>query len=336
MISRETILEVRGLTKRFPLTKGFLSGWMIRDGRISRERKFVNAVNNVSFAIEKGEVFSLVGESGCGKTTTARSIVRLYEPDDGMILFGGENVTKIREKDFRPYRRKMQMIFQNPYSSLNPRHSVLQIVTQPILLHGLASSRSEAEEKAIFYLEKVGVLPEQAERYPHQFSGGQRQRISIARALAVSPEFIVADEPVSALDVSIQAQILNLLLDLRKEFNLSYLFIAHDLSVVRHVSDRVGIMYLGCLMEYGPCDSIFNYPTHPYTQTLLRAVPVLGERKMDSVVLTEEVPNAPTEDFKGCVFAHRCKRKDPGCLLESPVLKEVSRGHFVACRHFEK
>ncbi len=336
MIREETILEVRGLTKKFPLNTGFLSGWVIKDGRIRRERKFVNAVHNVSFAIEKGEVFSLVGESGCGKTTTARSIVRLYEPDDGTIFFEGENVTKIREKDFRPYRRKMQMIFQNPYSSLNPRHSVLQIVTQPLLLHGLASGRSEAEEKAMFYLEKVGVLPSQAGRYPHQFSGGQRQRISIARALAVSPEFIVADEPVSALDVSIQAQILNLLLDLKKEFHLSYLFIAHDLSVVRHVSDRVGIMYLGCLMEYGPCDSIFKNPGHPYTQTLLSAVPVLGKNKMDSIVLTEEVPSVPTEDFQGCVFAHRCKNKDSRCLRETPVLKEISHGHFVACWHSVK
>lgn len=336
MVSGGSLLEVRGLTKKFSLTKGFLSSWVIRDGKIRKERKFVNAVNRVSFAIEKGEIFSLVGESGCGKTTTARTIVRLYEPDDGMIFFRGENVTNIGEKNFRPYRRKMQMIFQNPYSSLNPRHSVLQIVTQPIRLHGLASSKSEAEEKALFYLERVGILPEQVDRYPHQFSGGQRQRISIARALAVSPEFIVADEPVSALDVSIQAQILNLLLDLKKEFDLSYLFIAHDLSVVRHVSDKVGVMYLGSLMEYGPCDSIFNDPTHPYTQTLLSAVPVLGKRTMDSVVLTEEALSAPTEDFKGCVFAHRCKIKEPRCLIETPVLKEIGPDHFVACWYYEK
>ena len=321
MAEEKILVDVRNLTKKFPLAGGGLL----------EKKRYVNAVNRVSFQIRRKEIFSLVGESGCGKSTTARSLIRLHEPDEGSIFYDGRDITHMKEKELRPYRKRMQMVFQNPYSSLNPRHNVKEIVTQPILFHKLAVSKSEAEEKALFYLEKVGVRPEQAGRYPHQFSGGQRQRISIARALAVSPDFIIADEPVSALDVSIQAQILNLLLELREEFSLSLLFIAHDLAVVRHVSDRVGIMYLGRLVEYGPYDAIFEDPIHPYTRTLLDAVPVLGAHNIESVVLTDEVPSAPTEDFRGCVFAHRCPMKRDTCISETPELTERSPGHFVAC-----
>lgn len=317
----DILLKVRHLTKKFPLTRG----------NPFEKRKYVNAVKDFSLSLKKQEVFGLVGESGCGKSTVARTIIRLYEPDEGSIVYDGVNITTMREKQLRPYRKKIQMVFQNPYSSLNPRHTVKDIVTQPIIFHKLASTKAEAEEMALFYLEKVGILSSQIERYPHQFSGGQRQRISIARALAVAPDFIIADEPVSALDVSIQAQILNLLLDLREEFALTLMFIAHDLAVVRHVSDRVGIMYLGCMVEHGPYRDIFETPLHPYTVTLLGAVPVLGVRTIDSTELTDEVPSAPSEDFKGCVFAHRCPLCFEKCLRETPVLEERTPGHFVAC-----
>lgn len=321
MTNEPVLLEVQNLTKKFPLAS---SGFM-------KSKKYVRAVNQVSFSIRRKEIFSLVGESGCGKSTTARSIIRLYEPEGGTVTYGGVDITHLPERELRPFRKRMQMVFQNPYSSLNPRHTIREIVTQPILFHGLAACRREAEDKAIFYLEKVGVLPAQAGRYPHQFSGGQRQRISIARALAVSPEFIIADEPVSALDVSIQAQILNLIMELREEFDLSLLFIAHDLAVVRHVSDRVGIMYLGRLVEHGPYDAIFEKPVHPYTKTLLAAVPALGENNMDRIVLSEEVPAAPTEDFRGCVFAHRCAHAGELCLSETPDLRGAGSEHFAAC-----
>ena len=315
------LLDVKNITKKFPLS---------RSGPFEK-KKYVNAVKDFSVSLKRKEIFGLVGESGCGKSTVARTIIRLYRPDAGKIIYDGTDITNMEERELRPFRKKMQMVFQNPYSSLNPRHTVKEIVTQPIMFHALAVSRREAEEKAMYYLDKVGVLSSQADRYPHQFSGGQRQRISIARALAVAPDFIIADEPVSALDVSIQAQILNLLLDLREEFSLSFMFIAHDLAVVRHVSDRVGIMYLGRLVEYGPYSNIFEDPLHPYTMTLLSAVPVLGKRTMDAVVLSDEVPNAPSEDFTGCVFAHRCGRHSGRCLNETPVLREHESGHFVAC-----
>ncbi|MDD2350861.1 MAG: ABC transporter ATP-binding protein [Synergistaceae bacterium] len=326
MSGEDKLLDVRNITKKFPLA---------RTG-IFEKIKYVNAVKDFSVSIKRKEIFGLVGESGCGKSTAARTIIRLYEPDEGNIIYNGTDISRLTEKELRPYRKKMQMVFQNPYSSLNPRHTVKEIVTQPIMFHKLAEDRSEAEEKAMFYLDKVGVLRSQIDRYPHQFSGGQRQRISIARALAVAPDFIIADEPVSALDVSIQAQILNLLLDLREEFSLSFMFIAHDLAVVRHVSDRVGIMYLGCLVEYGSYGQIFENPLHPYTKTLLSAVPVLGKRSMDSVVLSGEVPSAPTEDFTGCVFAHRCTRHTEVCLQQTPVLKEIEPGHYIACWSADK
>lgn len=238
------ILQVENLVQEFNLTKDFLDKVKFKNGHFSLENRVVHAVNNVSFDVEEGEVFSLVGESGCGKSTTARTIIKLIEPKSGKIIFDGRDITRLKPQEMRPIRREMQMIFQDPYASLNPRQKIMEILTEPMLFHKLCSSKAEAEEKAIQLLERVGLSSEQANRYPHQFSGGQRQRIGIARALAVEPKFIIADEPVSALDVSIQAQILNILMDLKDEFHFSYLFIAHDLSVVKHISDSLGVMYL--------------------------------------------------------------------------------------------
>ena len=262
------ILQVENLVQEFNLTKDFLDKVKFKNGHFSLENRVVHAVNNVSFDVEEGEVFSLVGESGCGKSTTARTIIKLIEPKSGKIIFDGRDITRLKPQEMRPIRREMQMIFQDPYASLNPRQKIMEILTEPMLFHKLCSSKAEAEEKAIHLLERVGLSSEQANRYPHQFSGGQRQRIGIARALAVEPKFIIADEPVSALDVSIQAQILNILMDLKDEFHFSYLFIAHDLSVVKHISDSLGVMYLGTIVERAPKKLLFSNPVHPYTKAL--------------------------------------------------------------------
>ena len=244
METSETLIEVKNVCQEFHLTKGLLQSLRFEKGKLVKEDKVVHAVNDVSFEIKKGEVFSLVGESGCGKSTTARTVIRLLEPTSGQVLYKGKDISHLGPNELLPYRKSMQMIFQDPYASLNPRQRVADIIMEPLLFHGIAKTKEEARERCMSILARVGLRPEQAGRYPHQFSGGQRQRIGIARALAVNPEFIIADEPVSALDVSIQAQILNLLMDLKDEFNFSYLFIAHDLSVVRHISDRLGVMYL--------------------------------------------------------------------------------------------
>lgn len=314
-------MEVHNLVKRFPVSGG---GFL-------KKKRWLNAVNGVSFTIERGEVFSLVGESGCGKSTTARTIARLYEPDEGAVLFDGKDISHLESGVLRPFRKRMQMVFQNPYSSLNPRHTVSRIITDPLLFHGIAGGKKEARDMALRYLEKVGISSQQADRYPHQFSGGQRQRISIARSLALGPELLIADEPVSALDVSIQAQILNLLLDLREEFGMAYLFIAHDLSVVRHVSDYVGIMYRGKIVEHGRVDHIFSSPVHPYTNALLESVPVLGRKGMDHVELSGEVVSAPLDGAVECVFAHRCPFAAERCIKETPILEEIQSGHWSAC-----
>lgn len=262
---RRHILEVNGIEQSFDLNRGFLDKLKIRNGRLVKQEKIVHAVNGVSFSVAEGEVFSLVGESGCGKSTTAKIVVRLLQPGKGQVIFNGVDITHLTPQEMLPHRKQIQMIFQDPYASLNPRKSVLDIISEPMLFHRTADNKADATEKTMHILEKVGIRSEQASRYPHQFSGGQRQRIGIARALAVEPRFIVADEPVSALDVSIQAQILNLLMDLQSEFNFSYLFIAHDLAVVKHISDKVGVMYLGKIVEKGGKGDIFVNPKHPYT-----------------------------------------------------------------------
>ncbi len=319
---RDVLLEVTDLVQSFSQPRGIL------DRLAGRPVKTVHAVNGVSFDILRGEVFSLVGESGCGKSTTARTVVRLLEPKAGRIVFDGEDITAYSPSRMMPVRKKMQMIFQDPYASLNPRQKIKDIIKEPMLFHGTVSGKEEAENRMLRLLDIVGFRPEQADRYPHQFSGGQRQRIGIARALATNPSFIVADEPVSALDVSIQAQVLNLMMDLRDEFGLSYMFIAHDLSVVRHVTERLGIMYLGFIVEQGDRDSIFGHPLHPYTQALLAAAPTL-DREKAAAPLQGDVPS-PISLPPGCPFAGRCPRKMEVCDARRPSLLPVE-DRMVAC-----
>lgn len=331
----ENILEVRNLRQEFRLTKG-LAAVKFKNGKIVKEEKIVHAVNDVSFTIEKGEVFSLVGESGCGKSTTARTIIKLLEPVGGSIVYKGNDITDANTKQMLPNRVSMQMIFQDPYASLNPRMSVKDILMEPMLFHKIVANRQEAEKRCIEILERVGLRPEQASRYPHQFSGGQRQRIAIARALAVNPEFIIADEPVSALDVSIQAQILNLLKELKEEFGFSYLFIAHDLSVVRHISDRLGVMYLGSIVEMGNKDKIFGNPVHPYTRMLFSAVPTVGEDPLvEEVEMIGEIPS-PVNLPKGCYFCERCPYALEVCKTQKPEMHEIEPGHLAACHLLSK
>ncbi len=318
----KNILEVSDLVQSFVQPYGLL------DRLTGRPKKTVHAVNGVSFAVRRGEVFSLVGESGCGKSTTARTIVRLLEPKSGTVVFDGQDISKFTPAEMMPVRKKMQMIFQDPYASLNPRQRIKDIIMEPMLFHGEAADRDEAHVKMYRLLDIVGFRPEQADRYPHQFSGGQRQRIGIARALATNPTFLAADEPVSALDVSIQAQVLNLMMDLRDEFNLSYLFIAHDLSVVRHVTERLGIMYLGFIVEQGERDLLFEKPLHPYTRALLAVAPTL-DRRIAAEPLQGDVPS-PINLPEGCPFASRCPQKMGICEIDRPKLRKLD-GRVVAC-----
>jgi oligopeptide/dipeptide ABC transporter ATP-binding protein len=314
------LLEVADLKKHFP----------IRRGVFSRTVGFVKAVDGVSFGIREGETLGLVGESGCGKTTAGRTILRLLEPTSGRVFFRGVDVMTLNKSEMRTLRKQMQIIFQDPYSSLNPRMTVGGMLDEALKIHKLARG-SEAKRKIAELLELVGLAPEHAGRYPHEFSGGQRQRIGIARALAVSPRLIVADEPVSALDVSIQAQIINLLQDLQERLGLTYLFIAHDLSVVRHISDRVAVMYLGRLMEVASSGDLYNSPKHPYTQALLSAVPVPDpSRKSNRIVLKGDVPN-PASPPPGCPFHPRCPIAIPECADAFPEARRFERAHLAWC-----
>ena len=315
------LLRVGNLVKQFP----------IRGGLLGREIDRVHAVDGVSFELAAGETLGLVGESGCGKSTTGRCILRLIEPTAGEIWFDGRNVTSIDRHALRRLCRDMQIIFQDPYASLNPRMTVGAIIGEALVIHRLAKSAREFEDRVVHLLETVGLHADHLRRYPHEFSGGQRQRIGIARALAVSPRLIVCDEPVSALDVSIQAQVINLLEDLQQQFNLTYLFIAHDLSVVEHISDRVAVMYLGRIVEIAPARELYSAPRHPYTEALLSAVPIPDpEVKRRRIVLQGDVPN-PIRPPPGCHFHPRCPHAMDRCQREAPLLKDVAPGHRAAC-----
>ncbi len=319
----QTLVKVNGLKMYFPVTAGLFIQKKIAD---------VRAVDGLDFEVHKGETLGLVGESGCGKSTTGRAVLQLYRPTAGTINFDGTELTELKGTDLRRFRRRMQMIFQDPYSSLNPRMSVGQIIGEPMAIHGLYKG-AERTERVQYIMQAVGLNPLFVKRYPHEFSGGQRQRIGIGRALAVEPDFIVCDEPVSALDVSIQAQVINLLEDLQQQFGLTYLFIAHDLAVVRHISDRVAVMYLGKMMELADSRELYENPLHPYTKALLSAVPISDpevERKRERIILTGDVPS-PLRPPPGCVFNTRCPIAVDECRERVPDWREVVPGHWVAC-----
>lgn len=323
--NNHVILEVKNLVMHFPLTQGIV---------IQRKVGAVKAVDGVSFSIKKGETLGLVGESGCGKSTTGRAILQLYKPTSGEVMYEGQDLVKINAGEMRKMRRYLQMIFQDPYASLNPRMTVGNIISEPMQVHNIGNGK-ERRERVQYLLEVVGLNPYFANRYPHEFSGGQRQRVGIARALAADPSLIVADEPVSALDVSIQAQIINLLEDLQSQFNLTFLFIAHDLSVVRHISDRVAVMYLGKIVELADRNDLYQNPLHPYTKALLSAVPIPDpkvEKKRQRIILTGDVPS-PINPPSGCHFHTRCSLAQQICSEQDPEWRDAGGGHFVAC-HF--
>ena len=320
----DILLEVKNLKMYFPVSSGML---------FQRTVAHIKAVDDVSFFVKRGETLGLVGESGCGKTTTGRCILQLYKPTGGQVIFEGQNLMELSSRQMRAMRREMQVIFQDPYSSLNPRMTAGNIIGEPLVVHGLVHSKAEYRERVADLLQNVGLNPYMADRFPHEFSGGQRQRIGVARALSVAPKFIVADEPVSALDVSIQAQIINLLEDLQNQFNLTYLFIAHDLSVVRHISDRVGVMYLGHIVEMADRNEIYVNPIHPYTKALLSAVPIpdpVIDAQRERILLTGEVPS-PLNPPSGCVFHPRCPIVIDECSQVFPELREVAPNHWAAC-----
>lgn len=318
-MSGKTLLDVKGLKKYFPVTAGFFSkiaGW-------------VKAVDDVTFSIGEGETVGMVGESGCGKTTAGRTIIRLLEPTGGQVFFREQDIMTLEGDSLKKMRRDMQIIFQDPYSSLNPRKTVLEIVGEALEIHGICRGK-ETDERVAVLMEKVGLSPRYINRYPHEFSGGQRQRIGVARAIALSPSLIICDEPVSALDVSIQAQVINLLIDLREEMNLSYLFVAHDLSVVKHISQRIIVMYLGKIVEIASRDALFENPLHPYTKALLSAIPVPDPtKKTKRIVLKGDVPS-PLNPPRGCYFHPRCPSRFERCDKEEPPLKDVE-GHAYRC-----
>jgi peptide/nickel transport system ATP-binding protein/oligopeptide transport system ATP-binding protein len=325
-VSDRPLIEVRDLVKHFPITRGII---------IQHKIGQVRAVDGVSFAVKRGETLGIVGETGCGKSTTARLLVRLLDPTSGQILFNGEDIAKRKREGLRALHREAQMIFQDPYSSLNPRKTIGSIIAEPFAIHGLLTERGARKRRVQELMDRVGLNPEHYNRYPHEFSGGQRQRIGVARAIALEPKLLVADEPVSALDVSIQAQVLNLLRGLQREFNLTLIFIAHDLSVVRHMCDRVAVMYLGKIVELAPSESLYGFPRHPYTGALMSAVPVANpsqSRRRSRQLLTGDVPS-PANPPPACRFHTRCPKAQELCSIEEPPLEDKGRATLAAC-HF--
>ncbi len=328
MADKQPLLQVEHLCKEFPVDSGVFA---------SRMAKKVSAVDDVSFSIDAGETFGLVGESGCGKSTTGRCIMRLTAPTGGKVIFNGQDVAQLKKKDLKHARHDMQYIFQDPYASLNPRMTIGEIVSEPLVIHGEMGSNEERMDYVRKLLDIVGLNPEHINRYPHEFSGGQRQRVGIARAFALHPKLIICDEPVSALDVSIQAQVLNLLGELQKEYGTAYLFIAHDLSVVQHISDRVAVMYLGNLMEQSDWRTLYAEPYHPYTQALLSAVPIPNpdiQKSRERIILAGDPPS-PIDPPTGCRFHTRCPIATAECSQKKPPMEEVAPGHFCACWHAE-
>jgi oligopeptide transport system ATP-binding protein len=326
--NNHALVEVDNLVKHFPITQGII---------VQKQVGAVRAVDGVSFKVYPGETLGLVGESGCGKSTTGRTVLQLFRPTSGSVHFDGVDLVNLKGEELRKMRRKMQMIFQDPYASLNPRMTIGEIIGEPLIVHKVASQK-EVDHRVANLLELVGLSPAFSTRYPHEFSGGQRQRIGVARALALQPSFIVCDEPISALDVSIQAQVVNLLEDLQKQFNLTYLFIAHDLSMVRHISNRVAVMYLGVIVELADRDELYQKPLHPYTQALLSAVPIpdpIADSKRERVILKGDVPS-PVNPPSGCRFRTRCQYAEDVCAESRPEFREIKPGHFAACFFAEK
>ena len=330
-----TLVDIRGLEKKFDLSGGLLEQISFKGGRFHRKQEAVHAINGVDLQVQKGEALCVVGESGCGKSTVARTVMGLLSPSAGEIHYDGQRIDNLDGKEVLPYRRKMQMIFQNPYASLNPRMTIQQTLEEPIRFHQPDASESQIRDKVQDVMESVGIDPDWGSRFGHEFSGGQRQRIAIARALAVDPEFIVADEPISALDVSIQAQVLNLLMEAQESRNLTYLFITHDLAVVEHFGTRVAVMYLGRVCELADTRTLFNTPRHPYTQALLSAIPKLEDDRPNHIRLQGEVPT-PVELPSGCVFHGRCPYADDRCRQEIPQLIATDGGAQVACHAVEE
>ena len=320
-MSETPLLKVENVVKHFP----------IHGGLFSRQVASVKAVSNISFELKKGETLGLVGESGCGKSTLGRCLIRLIEPTSGKIIFNGEDITNVDENRMRDLRRKMQIIFQDPYASLNPRMTIGAILEEPLVIHNLYPVEKERKERVLELINLVGLRPEHLSRYPHEFSGGQRQRVGIARALAVNPEIIICDEPVSALDVSIQAQVINLLMELQQKLGLTYIFIAHDLKVVEHVSNKVAVMYLGQIVEFAEADELYKNPKHPYTKALLSAIPIPDPKpRPERIILTGDVPS-PIAPPPGCYFNPRCPIASVECTQMKPELEEKSPAHFARC-----
>ncbi|MBW6391858.1 ABC transporter ATP-binding protein [Billgrantia antri] len=330
-----SLLQIRGLEKRFSLSGDFLEQLKFKGGKLVREQKYVHAINGIDLDIQRGEALCVVGESGCGKSTVARIVMGLIHPSGGEIRYDGKRIDDLSTKALMPYRRRMQMIFQNPYASLNPRMTIQQTLEEPIRLHHPDWNRQQVADKVAEVMHSVGIAPDWGARYGHEFSGGQRQRIAIARALAVDPEFIVADEPISALDVSIQAQVLNLLMDAQQQRNLTYLFITHDLAVVEHFGTRVAVMYLGRVCEVAPTATLFATPRHPYTRALLSAIPRLEDDRPQHIRLEGEVPT-PVNLPSGCVFHGRCPHANARCREEVPALIARDGGGRVACHAIEE